>query len=116
MAAGSRWWVDVETDNSWGSSTLGSPGHTKANVADIQGALRYLATHGLPAGIYTETNWWAPITGSSTAFSAVPVWGGGADSAANARANCKAVSITGGPALLAQWFTKQGGIDHDVAC
>jgi hypothetical protein len=115
VAAGSRWWVDVETDNSWGSATVGTPGHLSANVADIQGALHYFATHGSPAGIYTETAWWAAITGSSRAFSHVPVWGGGAGSVKNARANCKSVSITGGPALLAQWF-KDKTDDHDVSC
>jgi hypothetical protein len=115
MAAGSRWWVDVEIGNSWGSHNLRAPGHAVANVADIHGALRYLSTHGLPAGIYTETLWWDLITGSSTGFSRAPVWGGGADSRANARANCKQVSITGGPALLAQWFTDVQH-DHDIAC
>jgi hypothetical protein len=115
-AAGSRWWVDVEIDNSWGSATIGEPGHRAANVADIQGALKYLGSHGYPTGIYTETAWWGPITGSPRTFSQVPVWGGGAGNPKNARANCKAVSITGGPALLAQWFKTQGGTDHDVAC
>jgi hypothetical protein len=114
-AAGSRWWIDVETDNTWGSAS-GAPGHKAANVADIQGALKYLGSHGYPAGVYTETAWWEAITRSPATFSHVPVWGGGAGSAKNARANCKAVSITGGPALLAQWFKTQGGIDHDVAC
>jgi hypothetical protein len=114
MAAGSRWWVDVETDNSWGSRS-GAPAHLAANVADIQGALRYFATHGFPAGIYTETSWWSAITGSSTSFTKVPVWGGGAGSAKNARANCKSKSVTGGPALLAQWFTSTHA-DNDVSC
>jgi hypothetical protein len=114
MAAGSRWWVDVETDNTWGATT-GAPAHIAANIADIQGALRYFASHGFPAGIYTETAWWTAITDSSTAFSHVPVWGGGAGSAKNARANCKSVSITGGPALLAQWFTDSHA-DNDVSC
>jgi hypothetical protein len=115
MAAGSRWWVDVETDNTWGSKERALPGHHAANAADIQGALRYLKAHGFPAGVYTETSWWGPITGSSTAFSHTPVWGGGADSPKNARANCKAVSITGGPALVAQWFVDKTD-DHDIAC
>jgi hypothetical protein len=114
MATGNRWWVDVETDNTWGSTT-GAPAHLAANVADIQGALRYFATHGFPAGIYTETAWWTAITGSSKDFSRTPVWGGGAGSAKNARANCKSVSITGGPALLAQWFTDTHA-DNDVSC
>jgi hypothetical protein len=115
MAAGSRWWIDVETDNSWGSNSVGQPGHHAANAADITGALHYLAVHGFPAGIYTETTWWTLITGGSTAFSHVPVWGGGAGSPKNARANCKPVSITGGPALLAQWFTNIQDT-HDIAC
>jgi hypothetical protein len=114
-AAGSRWWVDVETDNTWGSAS-GAPRHKAANIADIRGALDYLGSHGYPAGVYTETNWWGPITGSPSTFSHVPVWGGGAGSPKNARANCKAISVTGGPALLAQWFKTQGGIDHDISC
>ncbi len=115
-ASGSRWWVDVETDNSWGNRHLTDPpAHAEANIADIQGALHYLGAHGYPAGVYTETAWWNPITGGSKRLSNVPVWGGGADSAANARANCKQVSITGGPALLSQWFVKRS-VDHDVAC
>jgi hypothetical protein len=113
-AAGSRWWVDVEIDNTWGSAS-GAPGHKAANVADIRGALNYLGSHGYPAGIYTETKWWGPITGSPATFSHVPVWGGGALTPKLARANCKAVSITGGPALLAQWFNQKTD-DHDIAC
>jgi hypothetical protein len=115
MAAGSRWWIDVEPGNSWGSHDLALPGHAAANTADIRGALHYLSSHGLPAGIYTETDWWIEITGAPSGFAQVPVWGGGADSRAYARDYCKAVSITGGPALLAQWFTTVAS-DHDVAC
>jgi hypothetical protein len=115
MTAGARWWVDVETGNSWGSDNIDVPGHRSANAADIHGALAYLSSHGFPGGVYTETVWWDAITGSPTSFSDVPVWGGGADTRANARANCKAVSITGGPALLTQWFTDIHD-DHDLAC
>jgi hypothetical protein len=117
-AAASRWWVDVESGkqgNSWGSANQEAPAHQATNVAVIQGALHYLSAHGYPAGIYTETLWWDAITDSSRAFSEVPVWGGGAETSAFARANCKQVSITGGPALLAQWIDKKS-VDHDIAC
>ncbi|HEX3823364.1 MAG TPA: hypothetical protein VHV79_02735 [Mycobacteriales bacterium] len=113
--AAGRWWVDVEPDNTWGNPRSGPPSHVAANVADIQGALGYLDSHGYPAGVYTETLWWEQITGVPPALSHVPVWGGGAGSAALARANCKQVSITGGPALLVQWFTS-AAVDHDIAC
>jgi hypothetical protein len=111
----SRWWLDVETDNTWGNRVGTPPSHLAANVADIQGALHYLNSHGYPAGVYTETTWWQAITGSPKGFSHVPVWGGGAGSASQARANCRQVSITGGPALLTQWFTSTQH-DHDIAC
>jgi hypothetical protein len=113
--AASRWWVDVEPDNTWGNPGDGPPSHRAANIADTRGALGYLNSHGYPAGVYTETVWWEAITGVPAALSHVPVWGGGAGSAALARANCKQVSITGGPALLVQWFTTTAA-DHDIAC
>jgi hypothetical protein len=113
-AAGSngqgRWWLDVEPDNSWGTSRAG----IAANVADINGALHYL--RGRPhtvAGVYTETTWWSTITHSAR-MSHTAVWGGGANSRRHARGNCRTHSITGGPALLAQWIV--GSTDHDVAC
>lgn len=106
-----RWWLDVEVDNSWGTSRAG----TAANVADIRGALRYLRTRPrTTAGIYTETMWWIAITDDSGQFSGVPVWGGGADSKHHASRNCSQHSITVGRALLAQWIV--GGVDHDIAC
>lgn len=107
---GGRWWLDVETDNTWGRSSAG----IAANRAVIHGALDYLRhRRHITAGIYTETVWWDAITGGSR-FSSTPVWGGGADSKAHALGNCRAQSITGGPALLAQWVRQ--GVDHDVAC
>lgn len=108
---GGRWWVDVEVDNTWGYTTRG----TVANRAIIRGALNYLRhRHHVTAGIYTETLWWWEITGGTKDFSDTPVWGGGAGSKRNARHNCLSHSITGGPALMAQWI--RNGIDHDIAC
>ena len=105
-----RWWVDVEPDNSWGTSRAG----IAANVADIKGALHYLRTRPhTSAGVYTETVWWSSITHGAR-MSHTAVWGGGANTKRHARANCRRHSITGGPALLAQWVV--GSTDHDVAC
>jgi hypothetical protein len=106
-----RWWLDVEVDNSWGTGRNG----IRANLADIRGALRYLRhRRHASVGIYTETTWWSTITAGSRSFAAVAVWGGGADTKRHARKNCRPHSITGGPARLAQWIT--GGVDHDIAC
>jgi GH25 family lysozyme M1 (1,4-beta-N-acetylmuramidase) len=106
-----RWWLDVETDNTWGYTRNG----VAANIAVVRGALDELRGHAhVSAGIYTETTWWTYITGATTSFSHTAVWGGGANSKRHARLNCRAHSITGGPALLAQWISS--GIDHDIAC
>lgn len=106
-----RWWLDVEIDNTWGTTRAG----VTANIAVIDGALHYLRKRPHTAvGIYTETTWWSVITHSTRQFSHLSVWGGGAGSKRNAKQNCKRHSITGGPALLAQWIA--GGVDHDVAC
>jgi hypothetical protein len=105
-----RWWVDVEPDNSWGTSRAG----IAANIADIEGALHYLRTRQhVSAGVYTETVWWSAITNGAR-MSHVAVWGGGANTKRHARQNCRRHSITGGPALLAQWIV--GTADHDLAC
>jgi hypothetical protein len=106
-----RWWLDVEIDNTWGYTRNG----VAANIAVVRGALDELRSHAhVSAGIYTETTWWTYITGATTSFSHTPVWGGGANSKRHARLNCRTHSITGGPALLAQWISS--GIDHDIAC
>ncbi|HVY09736.1 MAG TPA: hypothetical protein VHB18_06305 [Mycobacteriales bacterium] len=106
-----RWWLDVEFDNTWGVTRKG----IQANVAVIRGALEELRRQPhVSAGIYTETVWWAFITNGSTAFSHTAVWGGGAGSKRQAQRNCRPHSITGGPALLAQWIAR--GVDHDIAC
>lgn len=106
-----RWWLDVEIDNTWGYSAQG----VAANIAVIRGALQELRSHPhAAAGVYTETIWWWEITGDTRSFSTTSVWGGGAGSKTHASANCLAHSITGGPALLAQWIS--GGVDHDISC
>jgi hypothetical protein len=114
--AGARWWIDVERDNSWGGDPQ-TPGHPAANAADVRGALDYLSRHTpSPGGVYTTTADWDAITDAPTGFVDVPVWGGGAGSAANARANCLPVSITGGPALLTQWVHAGQQSDTDFSC
>lgn len=108
-----RWWLDVETDNTWGTSRAG----LTANIADIRGAVTFLrAQPKISVGIYTETTWWNIITDDSSKFSGVAVWGGGADTRHHAKLNCRQHSITGGPALLVQWIDRVHSIDNDLAC
>ena len=51
------WWVDVETTNSWQSSTTN-------NVAMLQGEVDYLKSVGVTQlGFYSTTVQWGTITG-----------------------------------------------------
>jgi hypothetical protein len=126
-AAGLNWWLDVESGNSWNGDGI-------SNAADLQGAVDYLRSHGVPSvGLYSTGSQWAGITGgysTSTAggyadawaaqFTALypmtssPVWVAGLGSVSSASAAC-ATSFTGGPTWLAQ-YVDGSGYDADLAC
>jgi hypothetical protein len=107
--AGSPWWLDVETSNSWRSDVT-------LNVAALSGAVYYLGSvaHVASLGIYSTSYQWGVITGGTTTFSAYPSWVAGAADAAGARANCAGPGFTGGGVTLAQY--PSGGFDADLRC
>ena len=59
---GTTWWLDVEGAqcNDWDSSK------PTINLAVIQGAVDYLHSQGVTAGIYTDSYDWNRITASNT--------------------------------------------------
>jgi hypothetical protein len=107
--AGSAWWLDVETSNSWRSDV-------SLNVAALSGAVDYLGNvaHVASLGFYSTGYQWGVITGGTAAFNAYPSWVAGAGDAAGAAANCVGSGFTGGGVTLAQYIT--GGFDADVRC
>jgi uncharacterized lipoprotein NlpE involved in copper resistance len=107
--AGSAWWFDVETSNSWRSDVT-------LNVAALSGAVYYLGSvaHVASLGFYSTSYQWDMITGGTSAFSAYPSWVAGAADAAGAAANCAGPGFTGGGVTLAQY--PSGGFDADLRC
>ena len=107
--AGSPWWLDIETSNSWRSDVT-------LNVAALSGAVEYLRSvaHVGSLGFYSTAYQWGVITGGTSAFSAYPSWVAGANDAAGANANCPGPGFTGGGVALAQYVT--GGFDADLSC
>jgi hypothetical protein len=107
--AGSAWWFDVETSNSWRSDVT-------LNVAALSGAAYYLGSvaHVASLGFYSTSYQWGVITGGTSAFSAYPSWVAGAADAAGAAANCAGPGFTGGGVTLAQY--PSGGFDADLRC
>jgi hypothetical protein len=105
-----RWWLDVETMNSWRSNTA-------FNVAALQGEVDSLHSAGVTKlGFYSTTVQWGTITGSSKVFSPTPVWGAGSSSEKAALSLCGSTttSFTGGPLAMVQYVAS--GFDVDIRC
>jgi hypothetical protein len=107
--ASSPWWLDVETSNSWRTTT-------SLNVSALQGAVYYLTSvaHVASLGIYSTSYQWNQITGGSAAFGAYKSWVAGASNAKTATAKCTGAGFTGGGVALSQYIS--GGFDVDVRC
>jgi len=107
-----RWWLDVETSNSWREDDLGM------NVAALQGEVAYLRdVAGVTLlGFYSTTHQWGLITGGTKVFAAYPSWGAGARSERVARNLCETTttSFTGGPLVMVQY--PYSGYDANVRC
>lgn len=114
-------WLDVETGNSWQSST--APGGLAMNVADLQGMVDALnaAAPGSVAkqiGIYSTSYQWNQITGGPSGTAAgnlqnLPDWIPGARRESGAVTNCSLAPFTGGTVVLTQW---SGTYDGDYSC
>jgi hypothetical protein len=120
-----RWWLDVETTNTW-------VGPTTANSASLAGAATYLARVGQDAdgvsrvGVYSSTAQYRTITGatgsavpalpdgSPSPLVGLPEWGAGASSLKDAQSNCGVTPFTGGRITLTQFVS--GAFDYDVSC
>jgi hypothetical protein len=118
LASGAPWWLDIETGNSWATSS--TSGYTALNVATIQGFVAGLQGMGAtgPVGIYSTASQWQAITGlnatsSQTDFASQPDWVAGARTLRGAESNCSA-SFTGGHVALTQY--PANGFDGDYAC
>jgi len=103
------WWFDVETSNSWRTTTA-------LNVAALQGGVDYLRSRGVTKlGFYSTTVQWNTITGGTTAFAGYPSWGAGAPSEKAAKQHCVTTpGFTGGRLAMVQYIYQ--GFDADVRC
>ena len=103
-----RWWLDVETANSWRADD-------SLNVAALQGAVDYLESVDVASvGFYSAPFMWADITGGTTAFADHPSWVAGASTLQGARSRCAGDGFTGGGVQLTQYFHK--GFDANHRC
>jgi hypothetical protein len=106
-----RWWLDVETINSWESSTAN-------NRADLEGMVSCFRRIGANVGIYSTPKQWDPLVGTVRATSPLyrlPDWIPGATTLSRAKKNCGLAPLTGGGTVtLVQWSMKP--VNRDLAC
>ncbi|HET9719620.1 MAG TPA: hypothetical protein VFP55_06050 [Solirubrobacteraceae bacterium] len=123
VAAANPWWLDIETSNSWATSTTSQ--YTQLNIAAIRGFIDGLTGAGAtgPVGIYSTAAQWNAITGltaQTTASGLVlstppPDWvAGPRASPRTAQSNCSSGGFTGASPTLAQYSS--GGYDADLRC
>jgi hypothetical protein len=107
--AATRWWLDVETENSWRSDT-------SLNLAALQGEVAYLRdVAGITRiGFYSTQSQWNTITGGSLAFNANPSWVAGASSLKAARDRCSRSAFTGNINVYTQYPYQ--GFDANNVC
>jgi hypothetical protein len=114
--AGSVWWLDVETVNTWDTTA----GGTARNVAALEGMADWFREKKVAGvGLYATPQHWKEVVGSSVQRSsplyALPSWLAGAPDLGGARRLCGAAALTaGGTVRLTQYI--EGGFDRDHSC
>ena len=103
-----RWWLDVETVNSWEALA-------RNNRADLEGMASYFRHIGATVGIYSTARQWNPIVGTvrpGSPLYRLPDWRPGAKTPAQAKKNCHLAPLTGGGKVtVTQWATRTANSD-----
>ena len=110
--ASQKWWLDVETTNSWSTTDL------RANAASLQGMKDYFTNLGASVGVYSTNYQWNQIVGTLAADSTlhgVESWMAGALSLRGATQNCSNPGFTPtSKVTMAQYVSK--GLDYNYSC
>lgn len=114
--AGYKWWLDVETMNTWQS---GSPEAYQRNVAALEGWVAYFSNIKARTGIYSTAYQWGEITGGEVStgsnLNGLDSWLAGSKTLKGAQTKCGLPPLTtGGIVALTQYVS--GGFDYDYAC
>jgi hypothetical protein len=112
-AAGKKWWLDIETVNSWTSDF-------SKNRASLEGMAYRLKQAGATVGIYSTSGAWSSLFGSGAVPAASPLyslaeWRPGARTLSQAASNCSLAPFEpSGGVELTQYVTTH--LDYDYSC
>lgn len=112
-----KWWLDVETENTWKLS--GSSFDYQSNVAVLEGMTAYYTSIGARVALYSTGAQWAEITGNAVSAQSNLIgldnWRPGGASLSTAKQACTATPLTtGGKVVLTQFISK--GLDYNYSC
>ncbi|MGY1633847.1 hypothetical protein ACI784_19270 [Geodermatophilus sp. SYSU D01186] len=113
--AAHRWWLDVETMNTW---QYGSAAARARNRAALEGMTTYLTDRGAEVGLYSTGAQWSLIAGDvppGSPLHELDSWLAGATTLAGAEAACGRPALTGGGEVVLTQYVSDG-LDHDHAC
>jgi hypothetical protein len=107
-----RYWLDVETTNSWSANQAN-------NVADLEGMTDYFTSQGNAVGIYSTGYQWGQIVGSSvgttSSLNGLSDWLAGGGTLSGATTLCGASPLTtGGSVSVTQYMSHR--VDNDHSC
>lgn len=107
------WWLDVETMNSWQTSSLAR------NVAALEGFAAYYQSKDADVGLYSTAYQWGVITGNDfkadSNLRGLANWRPSGSNLNIAKTNCDADPLTpGGSIALTQYVVKN--IDNNHSC
>lgn len=116
-----KWWLDVETMNSW--QAAGDAEATARNTASIEAMKQFYATEGVAqVGIYSTGYQWNQIVGNTLDTSTTGAnlkglesWLAGAANAKDAKTRCTTLKgLTGGPVVMNQYVSRN--LDYNYSC
>ncbi|MGY1855422.1 hypothetical protein [Modestobacter sp. SYSU DS0290] len=113
--AGYRWWLDVETMNTW---QTGGADVRRNNRATLEGMTDHFTALGGEVGLYSTGYQWRQIVGQvpeESSLTGLDSWLAGADDRSDAARTCRSSPLVdGGEVTLVQYVV--GRLDHDRAC
>lgn len=113
VASSYRWWLDVETMNTW---QAGSDDARARNRATLEGMAAYLDFRGAAAGLYSTNQQWFEIVGvvpEDSPLSGLPTWMAGSVDLAQAVATCEQPPLVpGGRVALTQYVPDDLDLNH----
>ncbi len=116
VASSYRWWLDVETMNTW---QVGSDDARGRNRATLEGMAAYLDFRGAEAGLYSTNQQWAEIVGTvpdNSPLSGLPTWMAGSVDLAGAVAACdQPPLVPGSRVTLTQYVPDDLDLNHSCA-